>query len=238
MPKLIDIGRGSKNIRVSNKSAAKSEIVIYGPIGDSWDGEGVSAKQFSEALKEVPDTVKNIDLRLNSPGGDCFQGIAIYNRMKQHSAKFTVYIDGLAASMASVIMLAGNEIIMGEGALVMIHLPWTMAWGNRKDLDTTIERLTDIEEQMISMYAKKTKMSRMEIKSMLEKETWMDAATAKEMGFVDATMEETMPIAASSLDKATWINRAPKMRTDSDVAQEKIAEFKKKVDGLLARTKA
>lgn len=238
MPKLFDTAGRTENLRFTAKSKTKAEIVVYGPIGDSWDGSGVSAKQFSDILKALPEGTKEIDLRLNSPGGDCFDGMTIYNRLKQHPAKVTVYIDGLAASMASIIMLAGDQVIMGEGALVMIHLPWTMTFGNRKDIEATTERLMDIEEQMVSLYAKKTKLSRPEIKSMLEKETWMDSAEAKEFGFIDSTMEESMPVAASALKSAKWINKAPVMRTDSSVAQEKIKEFKQKIDAVLARTKA
>lgn len=224
-------------MEIRNKSATQAEIVLYGAIGQSWFEDAISAKQFSDILKEVPDTVKNITLRINSPGGDVFDGIAIYNRLKQHPAKVTCYIDGLAASIASIIALAADEIIMGEGALYMVHLPWTMAMGNRNDLENTVNRLMDVEEQLITIYRAKTKMDRQEIRAMLEKETWLDANQAIELGFVDSKMSDTQPIAASVIEKASWLNKKPNMKTDKDAALEKILEAKNKVDGFLKARK-
>lgn len=224
-------------LQIRAKGPTKAEIVIYGTIGQSFWEEGITAKQFSDEMKSIADSVKEIDIRLNSPGGDVFDGIAIYNRIKQHPAKVTVHIDGLAASIASIIALAGDEVRMGEGALYMVHLPWTFTYGNRKDLDTTIDRLMDVEEQLVSIYAKKTKLSRQEIRSMLEKETWMDSSQAKEMKFVDVTVDQEMPIAASLLHKG-WFKSSPKnVKTDKDQAKAKVLEFKKEVEDFLARSK-
>jgi ATP-dependent Clp protease protease subunit len=238
MSKLISLSpKGNSPLQIRSKGATKAEIVIYGAIGQSFWEEGITAKAFSDEMKKLDASVKEIDIRLNSPGGDVFDGIAIYNRLKQHPAKVTVYIDGLAASIASVIALAGDEVKIGEGALYMIHLPWTFAYGNRKELDTTIDRLMDVEEQLISIYAKKTKLSRAEIRDMLEKETWMDASQAKEMKFVDQTIGQEMPIAASLLNKS-WFKAAPKnAATDTALAKSKVTEFKKQVEDFLARPK-
>lgn len=236
MSNLLKFKNRSHPFEIKNKSATKAEIVIYGAIGSSWFEDSITAKQFSEELKKLDKSVNQLDIRINSPGGDVFDGIAIYNRLKQHPAKKTVYIDGLAASIASIIALAGDEVIMGEGALYMIHLPWTMAFGNRKDLESTIDRLMDVEEQLVSIYSKKTKMSRSEIKEKLEKETWMDADQAIEEGFVDSKIDdEALPIAASVLDKATWINKMPKMRTTDEAIKSEIEDLKNKINGVLAR---
>jgi ATP-dependent protease ClpP protease subunit len=239
--KLLSLVKNSKGhpFEIKNKSATKAEIVIYAPIGQSFWEESISASQFSEELKKLDSSVNEITVRINSPGGDVFDGIAIYNRLKQHKAKKIVYIDGLAASIASIIALAGDEIIMGEGALYMVHLPWTFAMGNRKDLDTTINRLLDIEEQLISIYAKKTKKERSEIRRMLEDETWMDSTTALEEGFVDKKSDtESLPIAASVFDKAQWINKAPKnFKNRASLVKNEIKDLRNKIEGVLARKK-
>lgn len=241
MPKLLDFKgvRAGSPLKIFNKSETEAEIVIYAGIGQGgfWDSADsmVSAKNFSDQLKQLPDTIKTLNVRINSPGGDVFDGIAIYNRLKQHKAKKVVYIDGLAASIASVIALAGDEVIMGEGALFMVHLPWTFAVGNRNDLDNVVNRLSDVEEQMLSIYTKKTKMSRTEVRALLEAETWMDSSTAIDKGFADKTSEETFAIAAS-VKKAPWINKMPeKFTSQTDVVQEKINALKKNLNARLAR---
>lgn len=237
MSSLLKFKSRQQPFEIKNKSATKAEIILYGSIGSSWFEDSISAKQFSDELKALDSTVNEIELRINSPGGDVFDGFAIYNRLKQHPAKITCYIDGLAASIASLICLAADEIIMGEGALYMIHLPWTMAYGNRMDFENTVNRLTDIEEQMISLYAKKTKKSRSEIRDMLEKETWLDADQALEEGFVDTKSDNSVPIAASILDKSSWINKKPKFKTKEDQVKQEIENLKNRVSGFLARSK-
>lgn len=237
MPKILDFKKPKNSLEIRSKANNTAEIIIYGPIGSGfWDDSAVSAKQFNEELKKLDSTVNHIELRLNSPGGDVFDGVAIYNRLKQHKAKVTVYIDGLCASIASIIALAGDEVIMGEGALYMIHLPWTWSYGNRTDFENVINRLQDIEEQMLSIYAKKSKLDKTEIRAMLEKETWLDADQAIEHGFVDKKSEETLAIAASVFDKATWINKAPKnFKSQTKEIQSEITKIKEKVSGYLAR---
>jgi len=237
MGKLIQLNK-RQGFSINNK-AENAEIVIYSDIGMSWFEEGVTAKSFSQALKDLPSTIKNIDVRLNSPGGDVFEGITIYNRLKQHNANITVYIDGLAASIASIIALAGDEVIMGEGALMMIHKPMSYAYGNSIELEEMIQRLDDVEEQLVGIYKRKTGLDRTEIKTMLAEETWLDASQAVEMGFADKTMEdeEALDIAAS-LTKAVNAKRfknAPRNTACNKVIKDKINSFKVDVDSFLAR---
>lgn len=238
MPKLLDFAaRAGQRLKIQNKSATKAEIILYAGIGQDWWGDGsmISAKSFSDELKKLDPTVSEIILRINSPGGDVFDGVAIYNRLKQHKAKVTVYIDGLAASIASIIALAGDEIHIGEGALYMIHLPWTFSMGNRMDLDNTVNRLMDVEEQMISIYSKKTGLDRAEIKAMLEAETWMGADEALEKGFVTAKVEDSVPIAASAIEKQ-WIVRKPKTyKSETQAVNSAVDDLKKKIQGRIAR---
>lgn len=236
MPAKILGFKPSKAFEIRAKGPTKAEIIIYDVIGfDWWTGGGVTAKSFSDELKNIDASVNEIDVRINSPGGDVFDGIAIYNRLKQVKAKKTVYIDGLAASIASIIALAGDEIIMGEGALYMIHLPWTMAMGNRMELDNTIQRLADVEEQLINIYYARTKIDKNEIRKMLEDETWLDADQAREKGFVDKTMEESMPIAASAL-KGKHIRRSPENYFSQKLAtKNSIKTLEDEIKGTLAR---
>lgn len=239
VPNLIEFQK-AKGLRVECKAeSTTADIIVYGPIGDVFWGDEISAKSFSDELNKLSKSVKEINVRLNSPGGDCFMGIAIYNRLKQHSAKVKVHIDGLAASIASIIMCAADEIIIGEGALVMVHLPWTMAYGNRIDMDKVVGSLMDIEEQMISIYQKRMKsISRSEIRSMLEKETWLDAESSMTMGLVDSKAEGKVKIAASVFDKATWISKRPQIAASLEAeTKNKILDLKSKVEGFIARSK-
>lgn len=234
--KIIDFKARGKTFQIRNESATKAEIIIYADIGKSFWGESFSAKDFSDQLAKLEPTVNELTVRINSGGGDVFEGIAIYNRLKQHKAKKTVYIDGLAASIASIIALAGDEIIIGEGALYMIHLPWTFTWGNRMELENTTNRLMDVEEQLLGIYSKKTGMDRSELRAMLEEETWMDADQAIEKGFVDKKAEDSLPIAASAFNKQ-WINKKPKtFKSETKVIDQAVLNLKKKIgDKLKAR---
>jgi len=239
MVKLLNLAdtRAGSPLKIRNLSATEAEIVIYAQIGvDFWgDGSAISAKNFSDEMKKIPDTVNTLNIRLNSPGGDVFDGIAIYNRLRQFKGKKIVHIDGLAASIASIIALAGDEIIMGEGALYMIHLPWTCACGDRTDLDNIVNRLMDVEEQMLGIYAKRTKIDRAEIRALLEAETWMNAQEAVDRGFVDKSVEDTAPIAASAIN-SRWIAKKPKeFYSEAKAMREKIDALKKKVEPRLAR---
>lgn len=241
MSRLLDFQgcRAGSPLKIMNKSSTEADIIVYAGIGQDWWGDGsmISAKQFSEELKKIPDSVNTLNVRINSPGGDVFDGIAIYNRLKQHKAKKIVHIDGLAASIASIIALAGDEIRIGDGALYMIHLPWTFAYGNRMDLDNTVNRLMDIEEQMLGIYAKKTKLDRGEIRSLLEAETWMGADEAIEKGFVDMKAEDTVAIAASAI-KSQWINKKPeKFFSEAEATKLKIENLKNKVSARLGGRK-
>ena len=111
MPKILGFkSNGQKPLRVASKSATKAEITLYSAIGEGLWGDSISAKQFSETLNSIDPAVNEITVRINSPGGDVFDGVAIYNRLKQHKAKIIVHIDGLAASIASIIALAGDKI--------------------------------------------------------------------------------------------------------------------------------
>jgi ATP-dependent Clp endopeptidase proteolytic subunit ClpP len=179
--------------RIVNK-ADRAEIWIYETIGDDfWSGGGVTAKKFQEELSGIK--AKLIDLHINSPGGQVFEGITIYNLLKQHEAKITAYVDGLAASIASVIALAGDKVVMAANALFMIHNPSGLVMGQAADMRKMADVLDKIRSTMSGVYAGKSGKPEDEINEMLDAETWMTAAEAKEAGFIDEIADE-MDLAA------------------------------------------
>jgi ATP-dependent Clp endopeptidase proteolytic subunit ClpP len=179
--------------KIVNK-ADKAEIWIYEMIGeDFWTGGGVTAKKFQEELSAI--TAKQIDLHINSPGGQVFEGVTIYNLIKQHEATVTTYIDGLAASIASVIALAGDKVIMAANALFMIHNPTGMVWGEAGDMRKMADVLDKVRSTMSGVYSGKSGKPEADINSLLDDETWMTADEAHEFGFVDEIADE-MDLAA------------------------------------------
>jgi ATP-dependent Clp protease protease subunit len=238
MPNLIQLPKKEENknlFKIENKADDKAEMIIYGSIGATWEDSGVSAKQFHDELSKLPASTKEITLRINSPGGSVFDGITIYERLKQHKAKVIVYVDGMAASIASIIALAGDEIYISEGGFFMIHKPMTMTWGNDTDHEDTISVLQKIEDQMIGIYSRKTGISRAELSNMLKKDKWIKAEEAKELGFADKIIEASanMQVAASMLEKYPWAKTAPKF--ENKEAKAKLLEFKNRLGEFLAR---
>lgn len=169
--------------KIENK-ADRAEIWIYEEIGeDWWTGDGVTAKSFQKEISAIK--ASQIDLHINSPGGSVFDGITIYNLIKQHPATVTTYIDGIAASIASVIALAGDRVVMAENAIYMVHSPSGGVYGKASDMRAFADVLDKINGTMVGTYAGKTGKSDDEISAMLDAETWMDADEALEAGFID-----------------------------------------------------
>ena len=182
-----------KWFEIVNK-ADKAEIWIYEQIGeDFWTGGGVTAKNFQKELAGIK--ASQIDLHINSPGGEVFDGITIYNLIKQHPANVTAHIDGLAASIASVIALAGDTVIMAENALFMIHNPWGFAMGDASEMRKTADLLDKIGGSLVTAYSSKSGKSDDEISALMDSETWMTAQEAKDAGFIDEISEQ-MDLAA------------------------------------------
>ena len=165
------------------------EVSIYDEIGFG----GVTAKQFAADLKKLKG--QHIDLRINSVGGSVIEGAAIFNALKRHKGGLTVHIDGLAASMASVIAMAGEETRIAENALLMIHNPWSMTMGDADDLRKEADVLDKLKATLVNAYVRKTGQPRAAIEQMMDDEKWMDAQEALELGFVD---EIDAPIAAAA----------------------------------------
>lgn len=175
------------SIRAKGKQTA--DIFIYEQIGkDYWDDSGVGAKQFAQDLKALGD-IDKIILRINSPGGSVFEGLAIYNTLNAHSAEKEVHIDGIAASIASVVAMVGDPIIMPENALLMIHDPTGLVIGDAEDMRKMAETLDKVKDSILSAYMSKTQMSSSEIADLMSEETWMSAEEAVHYGFADQIAE-------------------------------------------------
>jgi ATP-dependent protease ClpP protease subunit len=160
-------------------------LLIYAAIGE-WDDTGDhGAKEFAAELAKLPTSVKRLDIHINSPGGSVYEAQGIYSRLADHRSEKIVYIDGLAASAASLIAMVGQKIYIRSNANLMIHSPRALAMGDAGDMRHTASVLDTITESMINVYAKRTGLDRTELESMLEAETWMTAQEAVDKGFAD-----------------------------------------------------
>lgn len=174
---------------VKNVTNDAAEISIYDEIG-LW---GISAKTFIAELKGLGD--RHVTVRINSPGGEIFEGNAIYNALRRHPGGVTVEIDSLAASMATVIAMAGEKRTMAENGMFMIHNPWSLSAGESKDFRRQADLLDDLKSNIVSAYAGRTGMDRDELSEMMDAETWLTATEAKDYGFI-TDITEPMQAAA------------------------------------------
>lgn len=174
------------------------ELSIYGDIVSyKWDDSDTTAQSFKDDLEALGD-IDTLNIYINSPGGSVFQGNAIYSILKRHKAKVNIHVDGLAASIASVIAMSGDTIFMPENAMMMIHNPWTFAYGNASELRKVADDLDKMRESLIAAYLAKTgdKMERETLIDLLDKETWLSAQDCLAYGFCDV-VEASNDIAAS-----------------------------------------
>ena len=174
---------------VKNEEEKTAELILYGSIGSDEYWDDISDKVFKQDIENLGD-VENITLHINSPGGSVFSAVAIANTLKNHKAKVTANIDGLAASAATIITSACDTVRMPKNALFMIHNPITFAYGNNQEMQKTIEMLDKVKNSIIETYLNKTKTDKETLSELMDNETWMDAETAKEYGFVDEIVDE------------------------------------------------
>ncbi|MBM7424971.1 ClpP-like prohead protease/major capsid protein fusion protein [Spongiibacter marinus] len=185
----------------ANKTA---EIHIYGYVG-GWD---VSARQFAKDLKELGE-LDEIALHINSPGGSVFEGTAIYNLLKNHKAKIETHIDGIAASMGSVIALAGDTVHIAENAYFMIHNPSGVVAGEEKDMKKAADLLAKIKTTMVNLYSSRSGMSEEEVIQAMDEETWYAGTEAVEAGFADFATEAQDLAACFDPDAFNGFNKTP-----------------------------
>lgn len=170
----------------------RGEILLYSDIGPS-DWGMVDAQAFGKVLKSLGD-VSVIDLRINSYGGFVDEGIAIYNQLARHPARVEVTVDGIAASIASVIAMAGETIAMNRGTRMMVHEASSLAWGNKRSMRKEADVLEAYDDSIVDIYAHRTGLARDELIGLMEAETWMSASKAVERGFADSVDEAAEPV--------------------------------------------
>lgn len=171
-----------------------AEILIYDEIGRNWCGEGILAEEMVKDLAELD--VATIDVRINSVGGQVFEGLAIFNALDRHPAKVTTHIDGMAASIASIVALAGAEVRIAENAFMMIHNPWGVEIGDANDMRKKAEILDKLGGSLVDIYSAKTEKSEKVVRAWMDEETWFNAEESLEAGLVDE-VAPAMQIAAS-----------------------------------------
>lgn len=213
-------------LRLLMKSATKAELLIYSDIGESWWGEGVTAKQVADELKRAG-SVAEIDVRINSYGGDVFDGLAIYRQLVDHAARVTTYVDGIAASAASVVAMAGDEIVMAEAGTMMIHDAWTVAAGDAGDLRAAAERLDVTSQELAKLYAARAKRTETEMRDLMRAETWFTGEEALAAGLADR-VAENFRAAAAALKPGHPFRNAP----------ARLSARRQAANGLVAKQRA
>ena len=171
---------------IRNEDTGASELIFNGPISeDTWFGDEITPAMFRNELSKVSG---DLTVWLNSPGGDVFAASQIYTMLRSHKGKVTVKIDGIAASAASVVAMAGDETLIAPTGMLMIHNPSTVAFGNKEAMQKAIELLDEVKESIINAYEEKSGLSRSKIARMMDEETWLNAKKAQSLGLVDGIL--------------------------------------------------
>ena len=182
----VALDRWNPDVQAAAADDDANTISILEPIGADWFGEGVTAKRIAGALRAIGK--KPVTVIINSPGGDYFEGLAIYNLLRDHPANVTVKIVGIAASAASVIAMAGDDVQIARAGFLMIHNTWVVAGGDRNALRDVADWLEPFDTMAVDIYAARTGIDPKEIAKMLDKETWIGGADAVDKGFADALL--------------------------------------------------
>lgn len=220
-------------VEIKNKTEESADLYFYGDIVSSEWGAWEETDQYPDNIKNFLDEVKdkpNLNIYINSGGGSVFAGIAIYNMLKRHKAQKTVYVDGLAASIASIIAMAGDKLVMPSNAFLMIHSPWVGAQGNSKDLRKVADDLDIMEQGILNIYKDNLKDG-IDIELIREKvhaETWMDGNEASKYFNIEIAEENQM--AASTSEFFKGYRNTPKNLTETKVTKVEIKPVHNDID--------
>ncbi len=205
------------NYRIVNRSGSKSaDLFLYDDIGDDWFG-GISAKQVIDDLKNMG-VVDTLNVRINSAGGSVFEGLAIFNAIDRNPARVVVHVDSIAASIASIIAMAGAEIRVASNAMFMIHDPAGLAIGTADDMRRTADVLDTVRGTLVDTYVRRTKNDAGKVSDWMASETWFTARDAVDNGFADF-ITEPLQIAASG-DLSRFRNVPASLRARSVATPE------------------
>lgn len=219
-------------------SSKSADVYIFDEIGTF----GLTAQSFIEEIKSYKDTP--MSLHINCVGGDVFEGMAIYNVLKKRTAKTTVYIEGIAASMGSVIALAGDEVVMAENSLFMIHNAWGGAMGEATEIRKTAALLDKISGEIADIYTKKTNLPYNRVKEMMDEETWLSADEAYNLGFIDSISDAIKVAAKYDVSKFKNItDKEIQNKLSVNLKSKKMTEelknwFNAKVEEIIAKVKS
>ena len=218
-------------------------LFLNGTIAeDSWFDDDVTPQLFKE---ELVSGNGDITVWINSPGGDCVAAAQIYNMLREYEGNVTVKIDGIAASAASVIAMAGDKVLMSPVSMMMIHNPMTIAFGDSGEMQRAIDMLASVKDSIINAYELKTGLSRTKLAHLMDAETWMDAGKAVELGFADSIIKRNsgaedmeMPQVTMLYSKASVVNSLmDKIAEKCRIQQKETMEDSNKVkaDSLMDR---
>ena len=186
------------------KNGEERTLYLNGPIAEeTWWGDEVTPAAFKEELLSGSGAVT---VWINSPGGDVFAAAQIYNMLCDYPGTVTVKIDGIAASAASVIAMAGAEVLMSPVSMLLIHNPATIAWGDSEEMRRAKDMLDEVKESIINAYQKKTGQSRVKLSHMMSDETWMNANKAVELGFADKILFADGEASAANTEPQVIVN--------------------------------
>ncbi len=226
-----------KNPTENNQEIAERTLFLNGTIAEeSWFDDDVTPRIFKE---ELFSDSGDITIWINSPGGDCIAAAQIYNMLMDYKGDITIKIDGIAASAASVIAMAGTKVLVSPVSMMMIHNPATMAWGDSGDMKKAISMLDEVKESIINAYEIKTGMARNKLSHLMDLETWMNAGSAIELGFADEMLTRTgaenmqMPEVSSMYQKLEVTNCLMKKLASKCEIKPKADE--RKIDSLYER---
>lgn len=205
----------------------EATVYLYDAIG-YW---GVEASDFVKDLKAID--AKTINLRINSPGGDVFDARAMKVALEQHPAKIVAHIDGLAASAASFIMLAADEIRIADGAFVMIHKAWGLAIGNADEMRATADLLEKVDGSIVNDYVAKTSKTADQVKAWMAAETWFTSAEAVEHGFADVVAEKPKADASATFDLSAYRNAPKALSERPDTTFDAMAHDRQRYEARL-----
>jgi len=180
-----------------------ADLYLYTPIGEYWGG--ITAERFQQELNALGKP-SEIRLYINSDGGEVFQGVSIYNMLVRHTAKISVFVDGIAASIASLIAMSGSTVTMAPNSFLMIHEPWGGGHGTASDLRKQADTLDKVRVQLVDTYARKTGLSGDKISDLLAAESWFDSAEALKLGFATAISPVVTAMSAMRYDLSRFRN--------------------------------
>ena len=210
----------------------RGEVLIYEQIGEGFFGDGLSAKSFAEELKGLGN-ITELNVRINSPGGNVFDGFAIFNTIRSHKANVIVDIDGLAASAASVIAMAGNDIRIADNAHVMIHEPISLVAGTANELRSAAEALDSIRASILDTYVAQTgEEQREQLDADLAAETWYSASEALEIGLVDSVTDDMAVAACADLERFRYRNVPPALASSPRGSRPRIERNRSRVAAM------